>query len=181
MCVCVFGLLVRRHAGGHCRAGLTAVCVESCACVRAFSFLPCACHGCLFCVCCAAARIGLSVSVRSGGVGVSTGVALREKERGMSGGAGRGETGRGHARWEGGAGFKKAEYPETDFFTLAMLLFRVAGLAKNSSRQVFCFSYSFIPFYGLSTINCSVSEEQATSANQLAVYYQVLCPCLLHS
>lgn len=81
----------------------------------------------------------------------------------------------------GGTGFKKTEYPETDFFTLAMLLFRVAGLAKNSSRQVFCFSYSFIPFYGLSTINCSVSEEQATSANQLAVYYQVLCPCLLHS
>lgn len=68
-----------------------------CVCIL-FFFLPCACHGCLFCVCCAAARIGLSVSVRSGGVGVSTGVVLRGKERGMSGGGERGETSGGRGK-----------------------------------------------------------------------------------
>lgn len=49
---------------------------------------------------------------------------------------------------------------------------------KNSSGQIFCLSYSFIPFYGLSTFNCSVSEEQAKYANQLAVYYGVASPPL---
>lgn len=59
------------------------------------------------------------------------------------------------------ASIEKAEYSKIVFFTSAMLLFQVAGLMKNSSRQIFCFSYSFIPFYGLSTFNCSVLEEQA--------------------
>lgn len=66
---------------------------------------------------------------------------------------------------------EKAEYSKIVFFTSAMLLFRVDGLMKNSSRQIFCFSYSFIPFYGVSTFYCSVLEERAKYAKQLAVYY----------
>lgn len=90
-------------------------------------------------------------------MGVSTGVVLRGKERGMSGGGEKEESrvedaGRGRR-----ARIEKAEYSKTS----AMLLFRVARLMKNSSRQIFCFSYSFIPFYGLSTFNYSVLEELA--------------------
>lgn len=91
----------------------------------------------------------------------------------VCGGGEKGETSGGCWRRTEGQNFRRF-----CFFTLAMWLFRGARLMKNSPRQIFCFSYSFIPFYGLSTFNCSVSEEQAKCANQLAVYYWVACPSL---